>query len=166
MKQKISHQPIRAIGYLGILAGLALTVQPAHSQAAYGSYVGVGGSAGFGNGFEGGGVVAARYKLLELPISIRAQALIGSGVAVVPSVSYDVPINWQADAYIGPGIVIPSGEGTPVGDKVSFAIQPGVDYAFPDSNLVAFGNAIIAFDAFRDEGGTAFSIQGGVGLRF
>lgn len=166
MKQKISHQPVRAIGYLGILAGLALTVQPAHSQAAYGSYVGVGGSAGFGNGFEGGGVVAARYKLLELPISIRAQALIGSGVAVVPSVSYDVPINWQADAYIGPGIVIPSGEGTPVGDKVSFAIQPGVDYAFPDSNLVAFGNAIIAFDAFRDEGGTAFSIQGGVGLRF
>lgn len=166
MKQKISHQPVRAIGYLGILAGLALTVQPAHSQAAYGSYVGVGGSAGFGNGFEGGGVVAARYKLLEVPISIRAQALIGSGVAVVPSVSYDVPINWQADAYIGPGIVIPSGEGTPVGDKVSFAIQPGVDYAFPDSNLVAFGNAIIAFDAFRDEGGTAFSIQGGVGLRF
>lgn len=166
MKQNISHQPVRAIGYLGILAGLALTVQPAHSQAAYGSYVGVGGSAGFGNGFEGGGVVAARYKLLELPISIRAQALIGSGVAVVPSVSYDVPINWQADAYIGPGIVIPSGEGTPVGDKVSLAIQPGVDYAFPDSNLVAFGNAIIAFDAFRDEGGTAFSIQGGVGLRF
>jgi hypothetical protein len=166
MTQKIDRQRVKAIGWLALLAGCAFTAQPAYSQAAYGSYVGVGGSAGFGNGFEGGGVVAARYKLLELPISIRAQALIGSGVAVVPSVSYDIPINWQTDAYIGPGVVIPSGEGTPVGDKVSFAIQPGVDYAFPNSNLVAFGNAIIAFDAFRDRGGTAFSIQGGVGLRF
>ncbi|MGB3559021.1 MAG: hypothetical protein WBA24_10800 [Geitlerinemataceae cyanobacterium] len=165
MKNNI-YQLRTIVGYLGILAGLALTGQPAYSQAAYGSYVGVGGSAGFGDGFEGGTVVAARYKLLELPISIRAQALVGSGVAVVPSVSYDLPINWQADAYIGPGIVIPSGEGPPVGDKVSFAIQPGVDYAFPNSNLVAFGNAIIAFDAFRDKEGTAFSIQGGVGLRF
>jgi hypothetical protein len=154
MTQKIDRQRVKAIGWLALLAGCAFTAQPAYSQAAYGSYVGV------------GGVVAARYKLLELPISIRAQALIGSGVAVVPSVSYDIPINWQTDAYIGPGVVIPSGEGTPVGDKVSFAIQPGVDYAFPNSNLVAFGNAIIAFDAFRDRGGTAFSIQGGVGLRF
>jgi hypothetical protein len=166
MKHNTYPRRVSAMGCLAILTGLALTVKPAYSQAAYGSYVGVGGSAGFGNGFEGGGVVAARYKLLELPISIRAQALVGSGVAIVPSVSYDIPINWQADAYIGPGVVIPSGEGTPVGDKVSFAIQPGVDYAFPDSNLVAFGNAIIAFDAFREEGGTAFSIQGGVGLRF
>lgn len=166
MKLSRDRQTLGAIGGLALLAGLLSTVRPAHAQAAYGSYVGVGGSAGFGSGFEGGGAISARYKLLELPLSIRAQALVGSGVAIVPSVSYDIPINWQTDAYIGPGVVIPSGGGTPVGDKVSFAIQPGVDYAFPNSNMVAFGNAIIAFDAFRDEGGTAFSIQGGVGLRF
>jgi hypothetical protein len=29
-----------------------------------------------------------------------------------------------------------------------------------------FGNAIIAFDAYRNTGGTALSLQGGVGLRF
>jgi hypothetical protein len=36
----------------------------------------------------------------------------------------------------------------------------------PNSNTVLFGNAIIAFDAYRNGGGTALSVQGGVGLRF
>ena len=36
----------------------------------------------------------------------------------------------------------------------------------PNSNAVVFGNAIIAFDAYRNGGGTAVSVQGGVGLRF
>jgi hypothetical protein len=31
---------------------------------------------------------------------------------------------------------------------------------------VIFGNAIIAFDADRNSGSTALSLQGGVGLRF
>jgi hypothetical protein len=45
-------------------------------------------------------------------------------------------------------------------------LQPGIDYVVPNSNTVIFGNAIIAFDAYRDGSGTAFSLQGGVGLRF
>ena len=147
--------------------------KPVLSQAAYGSYVGIGPTFGLtqnsaGNGRQIGGLLAVRYKLLELPVSIRAQALIGAQTAVVPTVSYDFPINWQTDAYLGAGAVFAGGQGipSPVGDKISFALQPGVDYMVPNSNAVIFGNAIIAFDAYRKGGGTAVSVQGGVGLRF
>jgi len=141
--------------------------QPAQAQVAYGSYVGVGPTVGLSDGGQIGGVLAVRYKLLESPVSFRAQALIGQSTAVVPTVSYDVPLNWQTDAYLGAGLVLAGGDTpSPVGNKISFALQPGVDYVVPNSNTVIFGNAIIAFDAYRDGGGTALSLQGGVGLRF
>jgi len=153
--------------------GFAFSPQLASAQAAYGSYVGAGATLGIsedrtGEGRQLGGVVAVRYKLLEAPFSLRTQALIGSNsTAVVPTVSYDFPLNWQTDAYVGAGVVFANGnQASPVGDKTSFAIQPGVDYVVPNSNTVIFGNAIIAFDAYRNGGGTAISVQGGVGLRF
>ncbi len=156
-----------------VLISIAFNPQLASAQAAYGSYVGAGASFGLneGSNSEGrqiGGVIAARYKLLEVPFSIRTQALIsGSSSAIVPTVSYDYPINWQTDAYVGAGLVLPVGSSaTPVGDKTSFALQPGVDYSLPNSNTVVFGNAIFAFDAYRNGGGTAISVQGGVGVRF
>ncbi|AFY54928.1 hypothetical protein Riv7116_2413 [Rivularia sp. PCC 7116] len=146
---------------------LALSTKPAQAQVAYGSYVGVGPTVGISDGAQVGGVLAVRYKLLETPISFRTQALIGENTAVVPMVSYDVPLNWQTDAYLGAGLVLAGGDTpSPVGNKVSFALQPGVDYMVPNSNTVIFGNAIIAFDAYRDQNDTAVSIQGGVGLRF
>ncbi|BAY32901.1 hypothetical protein NIES2107_47950 [Nostoc carneum NIES-2107] len=149
------------------LLNMATSIQPVQAQVAYGSYVGVGPSVGLSEGAQIGGVVAFRYKLLESPISFRAQALIGHGTAIVPTVSYDVPINWQTDAYLGAGLALASGDDpSPVGNKISFALQPGIDYTVPNSNTVLFGNAIIAFDAYRNGGGTAFSLQGGVGLRF
>ncbi len=151
----------------GALLNFAMSIQPAQAQVAYGSYVGVGPSVGLSDGLQLGGVVAFRYKLLESPISFRAQALIGQGTAVVPTVSYDVPLNWQTDAYLGAGLALASGDDpSPVGNKISFALQPGIDYVVPNSNTVIFGNAIIAFDAYRNGSGTAFSLQGGVGLRF
>lgn len=151
----------------GSLLNFAMSIQPAQAQVAYGSYVGVGPSVGLSDGIQLGGVVAFRYKLLESPISFRAQALIGQGTAVVPTVSYDVPLNWQTDAYLGAGLALASGDDpSPVGNKISFALQPGIDYVVPNSNTVIFGNAIIAFDAYRNGSGTAFSLQGGVGLRF
>ena len=161
-----------AVGGCATAAGLAFSTTSASAQAAYGSYVGVGPTIGFtdgpqDNGRQIGGVLAVRYKLLETPVSFRAQALIGSGTAVVPTISYDVPLNWQTDAYLGAGVAFASGDSpSPVGDKTSFALQPGVDYIVPNSNTVLFGNAIIAFDAYRNGGGTAVSVQGGVGLRF
>lgn len=112
-------------------------------------------------------MLAFRYKLLESPISFRAQALVGQNTAVVPTVSYDLPLNWQTDAYLGAGLVLTGGNSaSPVGDKISFALQPGIDYVVPNSNTVLFGNAIIAFDAYRNGGGATVSVQGGVGLRF
>lgn len=155
------------------LAALLAFPQLASAQAAYGSYVGVGGTFGInendlGEGRQLGGVIAVRYKLVQLPISLRAQALIGASPAIVPTISYDIPLNWQTDAYLGAGVSFGSGDRTPspVGDKTSFALQPGIDYVIPNSNAVLFGNAIIAFDAYRDGGGPAVSVQGGVGLRF
>ncbi|MGV0024537.1 hypothetical protein [Phormidesmis priestleyi] len=152
------------------IASLSLMTQaPAFSQAAYGSYVGVGGSLGLtraeNDDRKVSAVVAGRYKFLRAPISIRGQALVGDGVALVPTVSYDIPLNWQADVYIGAGFSLPLGSNTPVGDKASFALQPGIDYALPNSNVVLFGNAIIAFDGYK-RGGAATSLQGGVGIRF
>jgi hypothetical protein len=152
---------------VGVGLSLAINSQPAQAQAAYGSYVGVGPTIGLTDGIDIGGVLAFRYKLLESPVSFRAQALVADGVALVPTVSYDVPLNWQTDAYLGAGLVLAGGETpTPVGNKISFALQPGIDYMVPNSNTVLFGNAIIAFDAYRNGGGTALSLQGGVGLRF
>ncbi len=144
---------------------------PAHAQAAYGSYIGIGPSIGLteggGKGRQVAGVVTARYKFLEAPISGRAQLFIGDSVSLVPTVSYDIPLNWQTDAYIGLGAAIPLGSGvTPVGDRTAFVIQPGIDYALPNSNMVVYGNAIIAFDAYKDTRGTAAALQGGVGIRF
>jgi hypothetical protein len=164
----MKHLPswLRVIG-VGSVLSLAVNYQPVQAQVAYGSYVGLGPTVGFTDGTQIGGVLAFRYKLLETPISFRAQALIGKGTAIVPTVSYDFPLNWQTDAYLGAGLVLTSGDtASPVGNKISFALQPGIDYVIPNSNTVIFGNAIIAFDAYRNSGGTALSLQGGVGLRF
>ncbi len=164
----MKHLPhlVAAVGTISVLS-LAVVTQPAQAQVAYGSYVGIGPAIGLSDGSQIGGVVAFRYKLLETPISLRAQALVGRGTAVIPTVSYDIPLNWQTDAYLGAGLVLASGnDPSPVGNKLSFALQPGIDYMIPNSNAVIFGNAIIAFDAYRNSGGTAFSLQGGVGLRF
>lgn len=161
---------------LGSAIGFGLvfsTASSASAQAAYGSYIGIGGSFGVtdgpaGDGTSGGGLIAFRYKFLEIPISIRAQALIGESTAFVPTVSYDVPLNWQTDAYIGVGAAIQDSEqsSSPVGNQTSFVLQPGIDHSFPYSNVVLFGNAIIAFDAYKNSNDTAASIQGGVGVRF
>ncbi len=155
---------------LGVVAGAT----PASAQAAYGSYVGVGGSLGLTDGDgvtednSNGAVIAARYRLLEVPVSLRAQVLISDATAVVPTVSYDIPLSWYTDAYIGAGVAFQDSntDTSPIGNQTSFVIQPGVDHRIPRSRLVLFGNAIIAFDAYRAGGGTAAAIQGGVGVRF
>jgi len=167
---------ISGIAALGAIAATVtlVNVPSVSAQAAYGSYVGIGGSLGLTDGTQdveprrGGGVVAARYRILELPISLRAQALISDATAIVPTISYDIPLGWQTTAYIGAGVAIQNSDTStsPVGNKTSFAIQPGIDYVIPNSNLVVFGNAVIAFDAYRDSGGTAAAIQGGLGWNF
>lgn len=168
---------MKLLAGLMALAGLSIAsgaIAPgAQAQAAYGSYVGAGvsfGTASPDSGSETSGLIAVRYRLLELPISLRAQAmLLGSATAIVPTVSYDIPLNWQTDAYVGAGVAFQDGDedsASPIGNQTAFVIQPGVDYSLPNSNLVVFGNAIIAFDAYRETGGAAASFQGGVGLRF
>jgi opacity protein-like surface antigen len=159
-----------ALGSVAIASSIGLSSDRSAAQAAYGSYVGVGGSVGLtevdNDERYNAVVVAARYKLLPVPLSLRAQGFFsGDGSAVVPTISYDFPLTWQADVYLGAGAALASGD-TPVGDKVSFAIQPGVDYSVPNTRFVLFGNAVIAFDAYEDESDTAISLQGGVGLRF
>jgi len=173
---KLNIASIATIASIASIASIgAFNPTPVTAQAAYGSYVGIGGSLGLTEGVdefgleeerENGLVVAARYKLLRVPISLRAQGIFGlDGTAVVPTVSYDIPLTWQADIYVGAGGSFVSGN-TPVGDQSSFAIQPGIDYSVPNSRLVVFGNAIFSFDAYENDDKTAVSLQGGLGLRF
>lgn len=163
---------------LGALVATAVGVfqpQAAQAQVAYGSYVGVGAAVGLtndaatGSGSNFSGVISGRYRFLEMPISLRAQAfLFGGNLAFVPTVSYDVPLNWNTDAYLAAGVSFTGGgdDPSPVGDQTAFVLQPGIDYMFPNSNLVAFGNAIFAFDAYERGNNMAISVQGGVGIQF
>jgi hypothetical protein len=157
------------------VAGSALAPEAAEAQVAYGSYVGIGAGVGLTNDAATGqgsgmqGVIAGRYRLLRYPVSLRAQGFIfGGEFAFVPTISYDVPLSWNTDVYVGAGASFVGGGNNPsiVGDKTAFVIQPGIDYLFPNSNLVAFGNAIFAFDAYRQGGNMAISVQGGVGIQF
>lgn len=161
-----------ALGSVALAAGFTLnSLSPAQAQAAYGSYVGAGPAFGLSSGdnssTETSGSFAFRYKFLRAPLSVRTQVLVGStGTAVVPTLSYDYPLDWQTDLYIGAGASVVRGGNTPIGNKSSFVIQPGVDYAMPYSRWVLYGNAIISFDGYENNGGAGFSIQGGAGLRF
>lgn len=161
-------------GATAAAAGIAHT-PAAQAQVAYGSYVGVGGAVGLtndaatGQGSNFSGVISGRYRFLTMPVSLRAQAfLFGGSFAFVPTVSYDVPLTWNLDAYLGAGVSFAGGgdDASPVGNQTAFVLQPGVDYMFPNSNLVAFGNAIFAFDAYREGSNMAISVQGGVGIQF
>ena len=161
------------LGALGCLAAIA--TPSVNAQPAYGSYIGVGAGFGLSNGNSAFGessrtsaLVSGRYKFLEFPVSVRTQLLIGSSTAVVPTVSFDVPLNFDTDVYIGAGVALSNTvDTTPVGNKNSFVIQPGIDYTVPNSNLVLFSNVIFAIDAYRNSPGTsATSLQTGLGLRF
>ena len=163
------------VGGLAFSIGLMLaTPSAASAQAAYGSYIGIGGSIGVtgddsgDNDVSGGGVIAVRYRFLRAPVSLRGQLLVSESSAFVPTISYDVPLSWQTDAYIGVGAAIQdsNNNSSPVGNQTAFVIQPGIDHVFPDSNLVVFGNAIIAFDAYKNSNDTAAAIQAGVGVNF
>jgi hypothetical protein len=169
LRRHLTGHPLIALGHATIALSIATATighaQTATAQAAYGSYVGVGTSLGFGDDTEVAGVIAFRYNILELPISLRAQAFIGDGFAFAPTVSYDIPLNWQTDVYVGAGVSF-AGDDSVLGDQTAFVIQSGVDHMLSDNNLAVFGNAIVAFDAFRDRNAAAVSLQGGVGLQF
>ncbi len=160
---------------IAIIGGVIAIVAPAtQAQPAYGSYIGAGVSFGLTEGNVNAGesrntsiVAAIRYKFLEMPVSLRTQVLIGSSTAIVPTFSYDFPINFDTDVYIGAGISLANtSNNTPVGDRNAFILQPGFDYTVPNSNLVVFGNVILAIDGYRNSVGTATALQTGVGFRF
>lgn len=176
MKRRLMQVAIAsALG--GTLAGVAALVdaKPANAQAAYGSYVGVGAAfsmteeaeTGRGSGLDM--VITGRYRFLRMPVSLRATAFLFDNFTIVPTVSYDYPLSWNTDIYLGAGMSFPLGDDedpSPVGNETAFVLQPGIDYMFPNSRLTAFGNAIIAFNGYREGGNTAISLQGGLGYQF
>ena len=161
---------VLSVSSMALAVGLS---QSASAQPAYGSYIGGGLGIGHESDDDGqldaAGVVTARYKFLKSPISARAQLFIDrDSVAIVPTVSYDIPVSWQLEPYIGAGVAFGT-NGSIVGDGASFVIQPGVDYAIPNTKWVVFGNALVAFDAYEGgdkDGDPAVSIQTGVGWQF
>jgi hypothetical protein len=115
-----------------------------------------------------GGLIAARYKFLEIPVSLRGQVLIGESTAVVPTVSYDIPINFNADVYVGAGVALANtrAKSRQWAIKIALWFNLGSTTPVPNSNLVIFGNAIFAFDAYRNTDKTAAAVQTGLGFRF
>jgi len=176
MKRRLMQAAIAsALG--GTLAGAAAVIdaKPANAQAAYGSYVGLGAAFGLteeadtsrGDGFDM--VITGRYRFLRMPVSLRATAFVFDNFTFVPTISYDYPLTWNTDIYLGAGVSFPFGDDespSPVGNQTAFVLQPGIDYMFPNSRLGLFGSAIFAFDAYREGGNMAISLQGGVGYQF
>lgn len=164
-----------AMALAALAAFSALKPAPASAQVAYGSYVGVGVAVPITSdavsGQSGGiqGMVQGRYRFLTSPLSLRGQAyFFGSSFAFVPSVSYDIPLNWNLDTYVGVGVSFVGGgdEPTVLGDQTALVLQSGVDYVFPNSNLVAFGSGTFAINSYSQGGNSAVSISGGMGIQF
>jgi hypothetical protein len=169
-------KPLRQAFTVLSVCAIALTTglsQSAAAQPAYGSYIGGGLGVGYESDNDGqldaAGVVSARYKFLKSPFSGRAQLFLDrDSLAIVPTFSYDIPVSWQLEPYIGAGVAFGT-NGSIVGDGTSFVLQPGVDYAIPNTRWVVFGNALVAFDAYdggKKDGDPAVSIQTGVGWQF
>lgn len=162
------------------LAAIAIAITPilliANPAAADpgmdGSYLGVGVSAGVteaaGNDSEFGGTVQGRFDIPNAPISLRGAVLFGGEtVSLSPAITYDVGIANNTNLYAGAGysFIANEGENTQLGNNSAPMLLAGVESAV-NSNVVIFGDAKLAFDAYENSSAAALSFQVGVGYRF
>ncbi|MBD2103639.1 outer membrane beta-barrel protein [Leptolyngbya sp. FACHB-261] len=164
---------VLALG-LTTLTTQAASAQPAPTASTPGSYIGGGFTGGVtsggGNGEAAniGGNITGRYRFSQAPVSLRTSVLLSNGSpVVVPTVSYDLALGQRTNVYLGAGASVVTGDSdrsSPLGNQTAFALQPGVEVSL-NRNLVWFGNGVVAFNAY-ESGGTAASLQTGVGLQF
>ncbi len=137
------------------------------------SYIGAGIAAGVTNDGRGndavfGGNVQGRYAIPTQPVSIRGAVLFGGdATAIVPNVTYDVPIAKDTNMYIGAGysFVTDENRNSQLGDRDAAVVTLGAESQV-HKNVVVYGDAKWAIDAYENSSADAVSIQAGVGYRF
>jgi opacity protein-like surface antigen len=158
-----------------VVASIILSSEIAIAQTGMtGNYIGAGVSAGLTHGIHNnddavfGGNVQGRFAVPQTPISARGAVLFGGdAVAIVPTITYDVPIAKKTNLYIGGGYSFNTSEGrnTQLGTRDATVLTLGAESEL-SKNIVAYGDAKWAIDAYKNSSGDAVSLQAGVGLRF
>jgi hypothetical protein len=143
-------------------------------QGMAGHYIGAGLGGNVHNWDEGqgsesyGGNVQGRYQVPNSALSVRGSALINNNAAaLVPMLSLDVPVTNNANLYVGGGysFITERGQQTALGNQDALTLATGVE-AVVQENVVLFGDAKVAFDAYRNTDEAAFSLLVGAGYRF
>lgn len=143
-------------------------------QGMSGNYIGAGIGGNVHNWDEAqgdesfGGTLQGRLQIPNSPMSFRGAALInGDGAALLPMLSVDVPVTNNANVYLGGGysVITNGNEQTALGNQDALAIATGVEASIKE-NVVLFGDAKMAFDAYEGSDEAAFSLLFGAGYRF
>jgi len=109
-----------------------------------------------------------RLDVPNLPVSVRATAIVGEDVrAVLPTLSYDFPVGSNANLYAGAGyvFVITPGEATPLGDRNGVVLTAGAETSLGE-DVVIYGDVRFRPDAQRQSETSQTRVQLGVGRRF
>ena len=139
-----------------------------------GNYVGAGISAGVTHGVHSnddavfGGNVQGRVAIPQTPISARGAVLFGGdSTAIIPTLTYDLPIAKNTNLYVGGGysFITDEGHNTQLGNRDAAVVSFGAESEV-SKNVIAYGDAKWAIDAYNNSSGDALSFQTGIGLRF
>ncbi len=115
-----------------------------------------------------GGNLQGRYQVPNSPVSVRGSALINNNAAaLIPMLSLDLPVTDNANVYFGGGysIITERGQQTALGNQDALTLATGLE-AVVQKNIVLFGDAKVAFDAYRNTDQAAFSLLLGAGYLF
>ncbi|MBF2062881.1 MAG: hypothetical protein IGS39_00365 [Calothrix sp. C42_A2020_038] len=159
-----------------IAASVILWAGKANAQPAgmNSNYVGAGISAGVTHDVHSdddavfGGNIQGRVAIPQTPISVRGAVLFGGdAAAIVPTLSYDVPLATNTNLYVGGGYSFINNEGrnTQLGNRDAAVVSVGAESEV-SKNVIVYGDAKWAIDAYKNSSGDALSFQTGVGLRF
>jgi hypothetical protein len=173
---KLSTFAVTSVLSLAAIVSPLFFPSTAYAQTAGmdGSYIGVGVSPGITNGGNindsavFGGHVQGRLQLGRAPVSLRGAVIFGGDTtAFVPTLTYDAPIADNTNLYIGGGASFVGTEGSisPLGNRNSFVVTGGVETAV-DKSWVVYSDVKLGLNAYKNSGGSAASVQVGVGYRF
>lgn len=138
------------------------------------NYIGAGISAGVTQGTGNdddavfGGNIQGRYAIPQTPISARAAVLFGGDAAsIMPLLTYDAPIAEKTNLYLGGGYSFITNEGdtTQLGNRNAPVVTVGAESEV-SNDVIVYGDAKWAIDAYENSSGDAVSLQAGLGLRF
>jgi hypothetical protein len=154
-----------------LLSASIATAQPAGID---GNYIGAGISAGTTHGVHNnddaafGGNIQGRFAIPQAPASVRGAVLFGGdATAIVPTLTYDLPIARNTNLYLGGGysFITDEGQNTQLGNRDAAVVTVGAESEV-SRNVILYGDAKWAIDAYENSNGDALGLQAGVGLRF